>query len=446
MKTRIIPVDTIGPCDKVSPLAAKKEATFISDDECVIHKVHRDEIMRSLSSDGGLIFFELAGPREKIHFDPEKLSCGIVTCGGICPGLNDVIRSIVVELFERYGVTSVLGFRYGYEGLKKNPEFEPFVLTPESVDGIHQRGGTILSSSRGPVPVEEIVNTLVEKDIKILFTVGGDGTMRGASNISDYIKQKGLDISIIAVPKTVDNDINYLERSFGFETAVETSKVVIEVAHEEAKGAPNGVGLVKLMGRQSGFIASFATLANSNVNFCFIPECPFRLKGPDGFFDILRKRLEKKHHAVIVVAEGAGQYLMKRGSSEVETDASGNVRLKNIGRFLQDEIDKYFQEINMEANVKYINPSYILRSVPANAMDSYYCLILGQNAVHAGMTGRTNMVVGFWNQHVINVPIPMAVEKRRKVNPQGRLWKTVMESTLQPYSMFENVPEYESEV
>ncbi|NQT06747.1 MAG: ATP-dependent 6-phosphofructokinase [Candidatus Omnitrophica bacterium] len=435
VKTRVIPVDRLGRPSELSPLASSKDATFISDNDCIVYGIHRKEI-EGEAKGKGVTFFELAGPKRKIYFNPKKTVCGIVTCGGLCPGINDVIRAIVFELFEQYGVRKVLGYRYGYLGLSRNAPLEPISFDPDMVDNIHHNGGTILSSSRGAQDADDMVDTLVRDKVNILFAIGGDGTMKGARNIIECIKKRKQKTSVIAIPKTIDNDIMYVKQSFGFETAVEASMGVISSAHIEAKGAPNGIGLVKLMGRHSGYIASVATLANSDVNFCLIPELPFKLYGRGGFLEVLKKRLKEKRHVVIVVAEGAGQDLIKDGPGGIKKDSSGNTKLKDIGIFLKGEIVKYFKEIDTEVNLKYIDPSYIIRSVPANAMDSAYCLALGQNAVHAGMSGKTNTVIGSVNRHFIHLPIPMAIEKRNRVNPKGRLWKTVMEATLQPTSIF----------
>ncbi|MBF0494895.1 MAG: ATP-dependent 6-phosphofructokinase [Candidatus Omnitrophica bacterium] len=435
MKANLVPIETLGPCKYDSPYLGREGSTFISDQEGVLYEVHQREITDHCEA-GGLTFFELAGPRKRIFYNPKNLTCGIVTCGGLCPGLNNVIRAIVRELNEHYGVTDILGFRYGYSGLTANSKYEPLRLDADNVDEIHDQGGTILGSSRGAQDAKSIIKALLRRRVKILFTVGGDGTMKGAKAIADYKREKKLDISVVAIPKTIDNDINYVSRSFGFETAVQSSMDIIENAHAEAKGFPNGVGLVKFMGRQSGFIAAYATLASGDVNYCLIPEVPFILDGPGGFLESLKNRLKRKLHAVIVVAEGAGQELVRKPGEKAEFDPSGNIKLKDIGVYLKTEIEKYFEKIKMEVNVKYIDPSYIIRSVPANSMDSYYCLILGQCAVHAGMTGRTNMLVGSWNDHLIHVPISMATAEKKRVNPERRLWKTVMESTVQSYSMF----------
>ena len=435
MKAETVRVDTLGSCEIVSPFAAKQNSTFISENDNVIYNVHQDELAKELDS-SGVRFFELAGPREKIFFDPETVVAGIVTCGGLCPGINDVIQAIVVELHSRYRVKKILGFKYGYRGLTNNSLEAPIELTPQKVDYLHRVGGTYLASSRGAQDIDEMIETLVEKKVNILFTVGGDGTMTGAGKMADRIMEKGLNISVIAIPKTIDNDLNYVSRTFGFQTAVEEATHVVSSAHVEAKGAPRGIGLVKLMGRHSGYIATYAALANRDVNYCLIPEVPCRLEGEGGLFDTLRKRLEEKGHAVIVVAEGFGQDLIEADPCSKEKDASGNIKLKNIGLYLKEKIVNYFTEIDKNITLKYIDPSYIIRSVPANAMDSTYCLQLGQNAVHAAMAGRTGVMVGFWNQHFIHVPIKMAVGKRNTVDPNRRLWKSVMEATLQPDSMF----------
>jgi 6-phosphofructokinase 1 len=402
---------------------------FVKDDKRVLFHSGLSEAKEYFEGGKTLPSFEQAGPREKIYFDPSKLKCGIVTCGGLCPGLNSVIRAITLSLYHNYGVRTVYGFPYGYEGLTHRYGHKPIELTPTVVDRIHEQGGTILGSSRGNQDISEMVDTLERMNIGILFTVGGDGTLRGASAISKEIERRRLKIAVIGIPKTIDNDISYIQRSFGFATAVSEAGRAITSAHIEAKGARNGIGLVKLMGRESGFIATYAALAYSDVNFCLIPEVPFTL---ENFLKALNERLEKKDHAVIVVAEGAGQNIMEKTG---ERDASGNIRFQDIGIFLRDQINAYFKRTGTEFSLKYIDPSYTIRSVPADANDSAFCLILGQNAVHAGMVGRTNMVVGFWGNEFTHVPIPMAALKHKKVDPEGWVWNSVLTVTGQPREM-----------
>jgi 6-phosphofructokinase 1 len=420
-------VTTLGDCGIASPLAERGDV--LVDEQGAVLATSDAAALEALRQSGARPpAFEPAGPRGRIFFDPVSLSAGIVTCGGLCPGLNDVIRSIVMTLTYGYGVRRVLGFRYGYAGLAAGTPHEPLALTPERVEHIHQQGGTLLGSSRGPQDPGEMVDTLVRLGVGVLFAVGGDGTLRGASRLAREIEARRLAIAIVGIPKTIDNDLLWVSRSFGFTTAVEHAVPAVSAAHTEARGAWNGVGLVKLMGRHSGFIAAHATLPSGDVNFCLVPEVPFRLDGPGGFLAALERRLDARHHAVVVVAEGAGQDLLEVSP---ERDASGNVRLGDIGPFLRDVIRRHFATRGKPVDVKYIDPSYTIRSLPANVMDSEFCLTLGQHAVHAGLAGRTDVVVGFWNQHFTLVPIAPAVSARRQIDPRGELWRAVLQATGQ---------------
>ena len=419
-------IEKLGECQILSPLAS---TSFVSDSQRISYHNDLSEIKEYVNAGKELPAMEVAGARENIFFNPAELRCGIVTCGGLCPGLNDVIRAIVLSLFHHYGVNKIYGFLYGFEGLVPRYGHKPYELTPQSVDGVNKLGGTFLGTSRGPQDISEMVNTLESMKIGILFTIGGDGTLRGALSINEEVKRRGLKIAVIGIPKTIDNDVSFIDRSFGFLTAGSEARKVIASAHSEAYCARNGVGLVKLMGRDSGFIAAYAVLADNEVNFCLIPEIPFSL---EVFLDALEKRLARRGHAVVVVAEGAGQDIL---GATMERDASGNKRLNDIGIFLREKIKEHFQKIGMELNLKYIDPSYIIRSVPADANDSAFCLLLGHNAVHAGMTGRTNMVVGDWHNEFAHIPIPLAVSKRKKIDPKGRVWSSVRAATGQPVNM-----------
>lgn len=416
-------VPTLGQCTVPSPMSG---IPFVEDKERVLYHSTLEETKADLEQGNPLPSFEMAGPREFIYFDPSDLRCGIVTCGGICPGLNDVIRALVMSLYHHYGVKTIYGFRYGYEGLSAQHRHTAMNLSPQKVINIHLTGGTILGSSRGPQDIAEMVDTLEWMNVSILFTLGGDGTLKGAQALHEEIKRRKADISIIGIPKTIDNDISNVDKSFGFETAVAQTRSAIYSAHVEAAGARNGIGLVKLMGRESGFIAAHAVLACSDANFCLIPELQFTLKG---LMKGLEKRLESRGHAVIVVAEGAGQDL---AGNTGEVDPSGNVRFQDIGIFLRDRINEYFKKVGRPITLKYIDPSYTIRSMPANPHDSVFCLMLGHHAVHAGMTGRTNMLVGHWNGEYTHVPIPLAVSRRKRIDPRGRFWSSVLESTGQP--------------
>jgi 6-phosphofructokinase 1 len=419
-------IEQLGPCRFPSPMQGVR---FAGDDERILYHSRFDDIKRYVEAGSEPPMLELAGPRERLFFDPAQTACGIVTCGGLCPGLNDVIRAVTLTLYNHYGVRRVYGFRYGYQGMVKRHGRFALELTPFLVNRIGELGGTILGSSRGPQEPAEMVDYLEELGVGILFALGGDGTLKGASAIAAEAKRRGRPISVIGIPKTIDNDISFVQMTFGFETAVTEARRSTYAAHSEATGAINGIGLVKLMGRDSGFIAAFTTLVDSQVNFCLIPEVPFTLAG---FLASLEKRLERSGHAVVVVAEGAGQELL---AASAERDASGNVKYGDIGTYLRDAIKEHFAGKGREMNLKYIDPSYTIRSLPANAHDSALCLLLGQNAVHAGMSGRTNMVVGLWNHQITHVPIALATSTRKKIDPEGALWSNVLASTGQPRQM-----------
>lgn len=378
---------------------------------------------------GEPLSFERAGPRERIFFPPAQCRAAVVTCGGLCPGLNDVIRSIVHCLHHWYGVREVLGVPYGYAGLNPDSPDRPYPLTLEQVDDIHLNGGTILGSSRGHQEVAMMVDSLVRLEVNLLFTIGGDGTLRGAHEIAAEVARRNLAIAVVGVPKTIDNDIELVYRSFGFQTAVEQATGVLTCAHVEAKGVRHGVGLVKLMGRDSGFIAARAAMASGDVNYCLVPEVPLRLEGEHGFLAHLRRRLRERKHAVVAVAEGAGQGLIGDAGAR---DASGNTRYNDIGTFLKEEIVTQFEEWGEEVHVKYFDPSYIIRSVPANSDDSVFCADLGRYAVHAAMSGRTDMLVGYWHGSFTHVPLSAVAGLRSRINTEGNLWQAVLATTGQP--------------
>jgi 6-phosphofructokinase 1 len=428
-------IESLGPARFRSPLhhIGTSTVNFRTDaDRVLMDDTYSDA--RGIHESQGKISFEIAGPREQIFFDPARTTAGIVTCGGLCPGLNDVIRGLVMELAHRYGVTRIYGFRFGFEGLVPRYGQTPWPLKPDAMDAIHAFGGSILGTSRGPQDIPEMVNFIEELDVDLLFVVGGDGSLRGANEISREIRRRGQSRAVIGIPKTIDNDIMYLDKSFGFETAFAEAVKAVTCAHVESLGSRNGVGLVKLMGRDSGFIACFAALAGSVVNFVLIPEVRFELDGSRGLLEALYYRVARRKHAVIVVAEGAGQHLMEGTSYAM--DASGNKRLGDIGIFLKEKIGLFFKARHMECNLKYIDPSYIIRSVPASPQDNVYCSRLAQNAVHAAMAGKTGMLVGRWHGTFIHLPLEVVTKGRRKVDPGGELWHSVLENTGQPGELY----------
>jgi 6-phosphofructokinase 1 len=413
---------------KLSTVHGDGIVNFTPDDARIRYLV---ECIPDRASDGEEeLFFEKAGPRSKLFFDPARTTAAIVTCGGLSPGLNNVIRSVFLQLHYHYGIRRVLGIRFGYQGLDPQRGKPPLELTTEVVDDIHKEGGTILGSSRGPVDPSTAVRFLRENGVNILFTIGGDGTQTGAGVIAEQALAQKAPLSVIGIPKTIDNDIRFVYRTFGYSTAVDIAEDVICCAHNEATGAPNGIALVKVMGRNAGFIAAGATVASQDVNFCLVPEIPMVLDGPRGLLELLKQRILHRGHAVVVVAEGAGQNLLDHAGPG--RDASGNLLHGDIGPFLRDRISTYFQAEGIEFNLKYIDPSYVVRSVPANSEDQILCDMFARDAVHAGMAGKTGMIIGLWHGVSIHVPIPIAVEGKKRMCPESGLWMSVLDATGQP--------------
>ncbi|MHC6201662.1 ATP-dependent 6-phosphofructokinase [Breznakiellaceae bacterium SP9] len=376
---------------------------------------------------------ECAGPRQMIYFQPPHVHAGIVSCGGLCPGFNDVIRSVVRCLWYRYGVRRISGIRYGFKGFLPDYQFSIKTLNPKAVDDIHKVGGTFLGSARGGgKEVEQIVDAMEQLNLNILFTIGGDGTQRGALDIAEEIDRRKLKIAMIGIPKTVDNDFAYIDKSFGFDTAVARAVEVISSAHNEAMSQINGIGLVKVMGRESGFIAAHTALASHEVNFVLIPEVPFNLEGYNGFLHHLEERLKSRYHAVVLVAEGAMQEQLL---TEKKYDAGGNLKMADVGVYLKERIQKHFDEIGMEITLKYFDPSYQIRSAPAVASDSIYCERLGNAAVHAAMAGKTKVVIGLVNNEFVHLPMKAVVSARNHVDPESNLWRDTLDATNQPVLM-----------
>jgi 6-phosphofructokinase 1 len=430
-----VAIKDLGKCLLPSPVAThlgQDAMHFVGEADKVLVNDCLSQLGAYAGQLGALPAFELAGPRNKIFFDPRTLRAGIVTCGGLCPGLNNVVRGLVLELANGYGVKRIFGFRYGYEGLISRCGHDPVPLTADAVAHIHHQGGTILGSSRGSQDPSEVVDNLEALAINILFVVGGDGTIRGAMQLTQEIARRGLRIAVVGVPKTIDNDIHFIDRSFGFESAYSSAVEVIRSAKVEATGARNGIGLVKLMGRHSGFVACHAALASTDVDLVLIPEIAAKLDGERGVFRQIERVLDRQGHAVLVVAEGAAQELIDESNSG--TDKSGNARLKDVGVYLRDCITSHFRQAQRDVTLKYIDPSYTIRSVPASPSDSVYCWNMARNAVHAAMAGNTEMLIGRWHGRFVHVPMPLATRSRKQVKPTDDLWMSVLEATGQPKS------------
>lgn len=431
-------VHNLGPRTYDSPLdralgPGHLDHAFYSDDHRVLVRHFLPEIRQMMEYGEEFPCFEVAGPRKKVFFKPEETTCAIVTCGGLCPGLNDVIRGIVMQAHHRYGVARILGMPYGFEGLVPDYGHRPVVLCPDMVQNIHQFGGTWLGTSRGPQEVPKMVDYLEELGVRILFVIGGDGSQRGAREIDIEARRRGYVLSVVGVPKTIDNDMIYMDKSFGYETAVAAAVDAVHAAHVEARSARNGIGMVKLMGRHSGFITCSAAIASGEVNCALIPELPFALDGDHGFLEQMRQRVLERGHGVVLVAEGAGQEHL---GNVPGADASGNAKLGDIGKYLRDRLVDHFHRCGTELTLKYIDPSYMIRSVPASPQDRVYCQRLAQAAVHAAMAGKTGILVARWHSVYVHVPLQVATSARRHVDPRKDIWLSVLEATGQPARFF----------
>jgi 6-phosphofructokinase 1 len=380
---------------------------------------------------GGELLFEKAGPRKRIFFDPPRTTAALVTCGGLSPGLNNVIHAVYHELSDNYGVECVLGIYSGYLGLNPESGLEPRVIDRTFVQDINYLGGTVLGSSRGGQDPAVMVDFLEQRGIDILFCVGGDGTQRGAHAICEELRKRGIEKAVVGIPKTIDNDIPYVNMSFGYVTALEKAAEVIRAAHVEARGAPNGIAVVKVMGRDSGFIAASAAVVSHETDYVLVPEVPFSLEGEAGFLAELERRIVSREHAVVAVAEGAGQHLFEH--RDARCDASGNVLNEDIGPFLCDRIREYFAGRGISISLKYLDPSYLIRSIPANAWDCFLSEQMARNAVHAAMAGKTGVMIGMCHLALTHVPIATAVAAGRKhLDLNGELWTAVLAATGQP--------------
>lgn len=415
-------ISNLGPAVHPSPLRLER---FMEEGVRVLRARHASED----EDVGEGVSYEQAGPREHLFFAAGTPRCGILTAGGLCPGMNDVISSLVLELWHAYGAREILGLRYGYDGLLARYLKDAIRLDPERIRGVHHSGGTMLGTSRGRQGTEALADGVEALDLQALFCIGGDGTLKGAQLLNEELRRRGRTCAIVGIPKTIDNDIAHSQRSFGYQTAVAEAARSIRNAHAEARGHRHGVGLVQLMGRESGFIAASAALASAEANFVLVPEVPFELEGEEGLLATLARRLQDKSHALIVVAEGAGHWIFEE--SDGVRDASGNLKLPDVGRHLEQVIKERLPAMGFPVQLKYFNPSYDIRSVPANASDSILCLQLGKMAVHAAMSGKTGLMVGLWNDMFVHVPLVEAARERKRMKPHGLLWQSVLGTTGQ---------------
>ncbi len=347
-----------------------------------------------------------------------------MSCGGLCPGINVVIRELVMALRYNYGVAEIYGIKWGFFGFTKKDCWVK--LNPEDVKEIHLLGGTVLGTSRSGFDGEEISKHLIKNNVNMVFFIGGDGTHRGIKELSKILKEKKKKIVLVGIPKSIDNDMPIIDKSFGLESAIQESVRTIRAANVEANCNLNGIGLVKLFGRSSGFVAMLSTLAARDVNICLIPEIPFNLYGENGLLDFIFQRIQIKEHCVIVVSDGA-RFSVK------DYKTTNGKPVEDIGIVIKKEIIKKSEELGIEVNLKYMDPTYVVRAVPANEYDCNLCAKLAESAVHCAFAGFTNFSVGMINNKPCMIPLEkMCGKSERKVEFNSDDYLMLLASTGQP--------------
>mmetsp|Transcript_20291 Transcript_20291/g.48093 ORF Transcript_20291/g.48093 Transcript_20291/m.48093 type:complete len:415 (+) Transcript_20291:167-1411(+) len=367
-----------------------------------------------------------ANAARQLFWEPNKVKAAVVTCGGLCPGLNSIIRGVTKCLWNEYGVREILGITAGYNGLSDPETHPPVKLTEEMVRDIHMKGGSIIKAARGGFDAEKICDNLQRLGITVLFLVGGDGTQFAGHLLYEAARKRRLAVSIVGIPKSIDNDVVLFDRTFGFDTAVAKASEVIRNALVEASSCDRGVGIVKLMGRDSGFVAMHAATAADVVDLCMIPEVKVDMKDVIEHVDAT---LAKKKYMVIAVAEGAGQELVSTGKQ----DDTGHTVYGDIGVFLKDTLNKHLKASG--GRTFYIDPSYIIRSVPITPNDHIYCVRLANDAVHTAMRGYTGVCVGAMHNVVCMLPSRLIASGKKKVRPHSSSWQGCVQTCNMPAAL-----------
>ena len=389
---------------------AFKDSYFVEEDTLI-----KTNIIKTTDSDEEN-YFVRAGPRKEIAWDPIHTKVAIVTCGGLCPGLNTVIRELYITLHHKYGVKFVYGVKNGYKGFYSDNLVR---LDDDIIRDIHHKGGSILGTSRGGTDVKKIVDSIAHRGISHLYAIGGNGTQKGLFEINKEIKKRGLCVSVVGIPKTIDNDLCIIDKSFGFDTSVQEAQRAIQAAKVEIEAFNNAVGIVKVMGRNSGFIAMYSSLASKDVDCCLIPEIPFDIEYDHGVLHYIKECLHKKDKILIVVSEGAGQHYI---------NDPVNKNLNDFGIWLCEVVRSNVPNVC----IKYIDPTYTIRAITPNASDSIYCTILAQSAVHGAFCGYTNFIVGPVNGKHAYIPLQMAIHETNTVSEDDRMWFRLISANGQP--------------
>ena len=202
---------------QMSKTYGDKIVNYVREDEYILYDVKSKKGAGASQGRFNLLSSESRSPGKNLFPSRSCARGGCKPCGGLCPGLNNVIRSVVRTLWYQYGVRRITGIRNGYRGFLPQYNLPIKELNPDVVDDIHYMGGTILGSSRGGANIEEIVDAIERLNLNMLFTIGGDGTTKGALAIAAEIEKRNLKVAVIGIPKTIDNDLSFIQRSFGFE-------------------------------------------------------------------------------------------------------------------------------------------------------------------------------------------------------------------------------------
>jgi len=401
---------------------------FVNPDELVMgHIITNDSKQAARDSETANGCFRANATRH-IYWDPKDVRAAIVTCGGLCPGLNSVVRELTDCLYNEYGVKDILGMRGGYHGLSNPEELTPMYLTPKIVNEIHMKGGSVLMAGRGGNDCIRIVDKLKERDINMLFVVGGDGTQSGAHALFLEARKRKMPISIVGVPKSIDNDVMYFDKTFGFESAVAEAVSVIRGSFVEATSANRAVSIVKLMGRDAGFVSMYAAVASNLVDLCLIPEVDVKLQDVLAYVD---KVLAQKGYMVVAVAEGAGQNFVESEG----VDPTGHTKYGDVGVFLRDAINEHLKRSDDGGRSFYFDPSYMIRAVPANPIDHIFCSRLSRDAVHTAMRGYTGVCVGPIHNIIIIMPMNNIASRQKTVNVHRNMWQVCVHQSGMPQQL-----------
>jgi phosphofructokinase-like protein len=328
---------------------------------------------------------------------------GVLTGGGDCPGLNAVIRAVVRKGVGVHGY-DFIGYRDGWKGPLEGLTMP---LGVPEVRGILPRGGTILGSSRtNPFKIEggvdRIKQNLAEQGVDALIAIGGEDTLGVATKLHE------LGVHVVGVPKTIDNDLNATDYTFGFDTAVNIAMEAIDRLHTTAESHHRAL-IVEVMGRHAGWIALHAGLAGG-ANVILIPEQPFSI---EKVCDYVESRFQSHYAPILVVAEGAVPIEGQQALGSRGVDAFGHARLGGIGEWLAGQIET---RTGKEARTTVLG--HIQRGGTPTAFDRVLATRFGLHAVDAVAAGDWGQMVALRGTDIVRVPLAEATAVLKTVSPE----------------------------